>query len=170
MNTACVGHVAAVWLLSTWGKNSDSMPVPAVSPKKWKRTTIIAHFAMAVPISVVRDFSFQDRVKSILDDRDDGFISAAREYEKDDSDYVHGDFGEPHEKQLRLEGRDSDHRPRVDENAVKLLDQAVRQEKENLPVEKMDFDSKLGVLLDAAERYYSSINCEAVVLPVTTVD
>jgi len=146
------------------------MPVPAVSPENWKRTTIITHFVMTTPISVVRDFSFQDRVNSIVEYPDDTFTSSARDNEKDDTDYVHTDFGEPYQMKLRLEDRDSDHRPRVDDHVVKLLDRAVRQENENIPVVKMDFDNKLGVLLDAAERYFSSIQCEAIVTSAATVD
>jgi len=146
------------------------MPVPAVSPENWKRTTIITHFVMTTPISVVRDFSFEDRVMAIVEHSEGEYNNTARENESDDSEYCHADFDAPYEKKLRLGDRDSDHRPRVSEHTVKMLEQTVRQENENIPVVKMDFDNKLGVLLDAAERYFSTLQCEAIVTSAATVD
>jgi len=36
----------------------------------------------------------------------------------------------------------------------------VRKEKPSVPAERLDFDDNLGILLDAAERYYSTLQCQ----------
>ena len=139
------------------------MPVPAVSPKNWQRATIICHFVTATPVDVVSELAFQDRVLTILN-QDKNFTEMAKRNEKNgDKDYTHTDFrgtpGSPHVKQLEVV-REKPHRPHVDDSVIDKLQTKVMVEKPSVPAEKLDFDDNLRILLDAAERYYKTVQCE----------
>ena len=141
------------------------MPVPAVSPKNWERTTIICHFIMATPVSVVSELSFQDRLDTILN-HGKNFTQKAKQNEQEATrtDYkTHSDFQatrrSPYRKQIVVR-REKPHRPRVDDSIVARLHGTVRKEKPSVPAERLDFDDNLGILLDAAERYYSTLQCQ----------
>ena len=141
------------------------MPVPAVSPKNWERTTIICHFIMATPVSVVSELSFQDRLDTILN-HGKNFTQKAKQNEQEatQTDYkTHSDFQatrrSPYRKQIVVR-REKPHRPRVGESVVDRLHATVRKEKPSVPAERLDFDDNLGILLDAAERYYSTLQCQ----------
>ena len=140
------------------------MPVPAVSPVNWQRTTIVAHLVMATPIDVVETFSFQDQLDSIIDYGEGEYADNARKNEREDAEYAHADFETPYQKKIVV-SRDRDHRPHVDKHVAKKLERAVRQENEAVPAEKLDFDNQLRTVLDAAERYYNTLQCEVVVVP-----
>ena len=141
------------------------MPVPAVSPKNWERTTIICHFIMATPVSVVSELSFQDRLDTILN-HNKNFTQKAKQNEQEATrtDYkTHSDFRGrpecPYRKPITV-SREKPHRPRVGESVVDRLHATVREEKPSVPAERLDFDDNLGILLDAAERYYSTLQCQ----------
>jgi hypothetical protein len=146
------------------------MPVPAVSPHNWKRTTVICHFVMGTPINIVSELSFQDRLEAILN-ADKSFRDRASENEEKnssrDTQYkTHSDFqatpSNPYKKRITV-SREKPHRPSVDDGFIAQLHGAVKDERPSVPVEKLDFDDNLGILLDAAERYYSSVQCEITV-------
>ena len=141
------------------------MPAPAVSPTNWQRTTIIAHFVAATPVEIVAGLSFQDRLLTILN-HDKNFVSRAKENEQENtaSDYkthsdFHGQWNRPYVKRFVVE-RDTPHRPSVDSDVIDNLRMKARTERPNMPVEKLDFDDTLGIVLDAAERYYRTLQCE----------
>jgi len=56
--------------------------------------------------------------------------------------------------------REKPHRPRVDDSVISRLQTKVKQEKPSVPAERLDFDDNLGILLDAAERYYRTLQCQ----------
>ena len=141
------------------------MPAPAVSPTNWQRTTIIAHFVTATPIEIVAGLSFQDRLLTILN-HDKNFVSRAKENEQGNtaSDYkthsdFHGQWSRPYVRRFAVE-RDTPHRPSVDSDVIDKLRAKARTERPGMPVEKLDFDDTLGIVLDAAERYYRTLQCE----------
>ena len=141
------------------------MPAPAVSPTNWQRTTIIAHFVTATPVEIVEGLSFQDRLLTILN-HDKNFVSRAKENEQENtaSDYkthsdFHGQWSKPYVIPFTVE-RDTPHRPSVDSDVIDKLRAKARTERSNMPVEKLDFDDTLGIVLDAAERYYKTLQCE----------
>jgi hypothetical protein len=144
------------------------MPVPAVSPENWQRTTIICSLEMGTPVQMADELSFQDRLE-ILVDQEDSYLDEARSNEEDirNSSKVltHSDFqstpDDPHQAQLTIT-QSKPHRPDVDVPVVKMLETAVKREKDSVPAEKFDFNTNLGILLDAAERYYETLNCEIV--------
>jgi len=145
------------------------MPVPAVSPRNWQRTMVICHFVMGTPISVVSELSFQDRLETILN-YEKNFSERARENEQQnggrDSQYkTHADFQatqrNPYKKRITVT-REKPHRPNIDDTVIDRLHAAVKDEKSSVPVEKLDFDDNLGIFLDAAERYYNSLQCKIV--------
>ena len=140
------------------------MPVPAVSPNNWQRTTVICHFIMATPVSVVSELSFQDRLETILN-HGKNFTKKAKENEKEENqrDYkTHSDFQatptRPYRKSITV-SREKPHRPRVDALVVERLHEAVEKEKPSVPAQRLDFDDNLGILLDTAERYYNTLQC-----------
>lgn len=114
------------------------------------------------------ELSFQDWLE-IVADQDGSFLDEARSIEKEvrnSSKYrSHGDFqstpDDPHRVRL-ITTQSKPHRPDIDTATARQLDVAVKREKESLPAKKFDFDTKLGILLDAAERYYEALNCEIV--------
>ena len=141
------------------------MPAPAVSPTNWQRTTIIAHFVAATPVEIVAGLSFQDRLLAILN-HDKNFVSRAKENEQENtaSDYkthsdFHGQWNRPYVKRFVVE-RDTPHRPSVDSDVIDKLRMKARTERPGMPVEKLDFDDTLGIVLDAAQRYYKTLQCE----------
>ena len=141
------------------------MPAPAVSPTNWQRTTIIAHFVAATPVKIVAGLSFQDRLLTILN-HDKNFVSRAKENEQENtaSDYkthsdFHGQWNRPYVKRFVVE-RDTPHRPSVDSDVIDKLRMKARTERPGMPVEKLDFDDTLGIVLDAAQRYYKTLQCE----------
>jgi len=144
------------------------MPVPAVSPRNWKRTKIICHFIMGTPMNTVQQLSFQNQLETILEETDGSVLDNARENQKtnnDDTDsYVtNPDFGgtpnNPYVATANIGDRDRDHRPRVDDGTVKELQRTVSKEKPEVPAEKFDFDTNLGILLDVREEYFQSVHC-----------
>ena len=141
------------------------MPVPAVSPRNWKRTTVIAHFVTASPVKVISELSFQDQLLPILN-HDKDFVSRAKEIEQENSalDFkTHSDFeggwNRPYVMGFTVGDRDA-HRPSVDNEVIDRLNAKAKTERPRTPVEKLDFDDTLGIVLDAAERYYNSLQCE----------
>jgi hypothetical protein len=148
------------------------MPVPAVSPYNWERTRIIAHFAMAVPMSMVNTLSFEDKLKEILDNSDGDLIEDTienDEYNGENEYHYHGgliDDGEntPYVVTADTRDRDDPHRPRVSDFVVGQLKTAVKREKSSVPTGKFDFDDNLGVVLDIYEDYYETLQCEMRVL------
>jgi hypothetical protein len=147
------------------------MPVPAVSPRNWKRTEIVCHFVMGPPMSLTNELSFQSKLETILDSMDGGTIEETRENQEHNNDdrkgtYYSGAFEDeiepdsPYVVHADTRDRDDDHRPRVEENVVEDLEKTLTDEKPSVPAEKLDFDSKLGVLLDVKENYYETLQCE----------
>lgn len=144
------------------------MPVPAVSPENWQRTKIICSFEMGTPVEMADELSFQDWLE-ILVDQEDSYLEEARSIEKeirDSSKYrTHSDFqgtpDDPHQAQLTIT-QSKPHRPDIDTPIARQLEVAVKRERESVPAEKFDFDTNLGIVLDAAERYYEALNCEIV--------
>jgi hypothetical protein len=141
------------------------MPAPAVSPTNWQRTAIIAHFVTATSVEIVEGLSFQDRLLTILN-HDKNFVSRAKENEREStaSDYTthsdfHGQWNKPYLKRFAVE-RDTPHRPSVDTDVIDKLRTKARTERPGMPVEKLDFDDNLGIVLDAAQRYYKTLQCE----------
>lgn len=147
------------------------MPVPAVSPRNWERTEIVCHFVMGPPKSLTNELSFQAKLETILDSMDGETLVDARENEETNNDgdgyMVHSDFADKIEADSAYvvsadaRDRDDDHRPRVDESVVEALEKTLTDEKPSVPAEKLDFDSKLGLLLDVKERYYETVQCKA---------
>ena len=141
------------------------MPVPAVSPKNWERTTIICHFVTATSVEIVEELSFEDRVASILD-RERNFTSKAvsNEQEENHRDYkTHSNFQATPRRPYRREfsvAREKPHRPRISDETLTRLREKVKEEKPSVPAERLDFDDNLGIVLDAAERYYKTLQCE----------
>jgi len=151
------------------------MPVPAVSPYNWERTKLICHFVMGPPMSLVHELSFQQKLETILETMGGDTLELAKENEERNNDHsdayrVHSDFGDkidyddPYVAAGDARDRQDDHRPRVDEKIVEELQQTLMDEKPSVPAEKLDFDSKLGVLLDIEERYFESKQCKTSVL------
>ena len=138
------------------------MPVPVVSPKNWERTAIISHFATGTSLDVVRDLSFEDQLGTILENGPD-FVESANENETDDATHIHSDFRRKPNNPLVREyavTREKPHRPEVSQSTIDELEQRVMTEKPGVPARKLDFEAKLGVLLDVAERYYSTLHCQ----------
>ena len=144
------------------------MPVPAVSPRNWKRTQIICHFVMGTPMNTVQELSFQDQLETILNSTSGSTLDEARENRKVNNDETNtyktnpdfeGRPTNPYVATADTGDRDRYHRPRVDESTVKELQRTVSKEKPSVPAEKFDFDTNLGVLLDVNEEYYQSLHC-----------
>ena len=144
------------------------MPVPAVSPENWQRTTIICSFAMGTSLEMATGLSFQDQLLTIIE-RGSSYREEAREIEQENRDSreysYHTDFDaspdDPHQIRLRVTQVEP-HRPSVDNETVQELQKAVGREKSTVPTEKFDFDTNLGIVLDQAERYYNALQCEIV--------
>lgn len=142
------------------------MPVPVVSPRNWKRTKIICHFRMGTDIALVDELSFEDQLTTVLD-FDGAYTEEAHRVEEKNENRMgvqtHTDFqgspDDPYTVRLGLP-RSNPHRPEVGIETIKQLRSAVKSEKPAVPVEKLDFDDNLGILLDAAERYYAALQCE----------
>lgn len=117
---------------------------------------------------MANELSFQDRLE-IVADQEDSYLEEARSIEEEirnSSEYrTHSDFqgtpDDPYQAQLTIT-QSKPHRPDVDVPVAKMLETAVKREKESVPAEKFDFNTNLGILLDAAERYYEALNCEIV--------
>jgi len=145
------------------------MPVPAVSPHNWKRTKVTAHLCMGIPMSTVDALSFEDRLTQILDSTGN-IVEETKEYRdyNTDSKYrYHDEFitsGEdvPYTVTVELD-RDDAHRPRVEEDTIDELKTSIKCEKSKIPVDKLDFDDNLGVLLDIFEDYYETLQCRILV-------
>jgi hypothetical protein len=148
------------------------MPVPAVSPRNWERTKIMCHFVMGPPMSLTNELSFQAKLETILDDMDGETVENTRENKEHNNEdrkgvYYNGAFEDkiepdsPYVVSADIRHRDDDHRPRVDESVVEALEKTLTDEKPSVPAEKLDFDSKLGVLLDVKENYYETLQCKA---------
>ena len=148
------------------------MPVPAVSPYNWERTRIICHFVMGTSMRTVDGLSFQDKLETILDSMNGDMLESASDNvqtnnDTDNSYVVHPDFedkiqpGEPYVVAADAEDRDEPHRPRVMTSVIVELEEVIKEEKPTVPAETLDFDDKLSVLLDIAERYYESVHCKA---------
>ena len=131
----------------------------------------MCHFVMGPPMSLTNELSFQSKLETILDEMDGETVENTREnkeYNKEDrkGSYYHGAFEDeiepdsPYVVHADARDRDDDHRPRVDESVVEALEETLMDEKPSVPAEKLDFDSKLGVLLDMQEEYYETLQCE----------
>lgn len=126
---------------------------------------------MGPPKSLTNELSFQAKLETILDSMDGETLVDARENEETNNDgdgyMVHSDFADKIEADSAYvvsadaRDRDDDHRPRVDESVVEALEKTLTDEKPSVPAEKLDFDSKLGLLLDVKERYYETVQCKA---------
>jgi hypothetical protein len=142
------------------------MPVPAVSPENWQRTTIICSFVMGTSLEMATGLSFQDQLATIIENKD-SYRERAMEIEEDNKDsreyHYHADFDaspdNPHQIRLSITQVEP-HRPNVDSKTVQELQEAVKDEKPTVPTEKFDFDTNLGIVLDQAERYYNALQCE----------
>lgn len=131
----------------------------------------MCHFVMGPPKSLTNELSFQAKLETILDSMDGETLVDARENEETNNDgdgyMVHSDFADKIEADSAYvvsadaRDRDDDHRPRVDESVVEALEKTLTDEKPSVPAEKLDFDSKLGLLLDVKERYYETVQCKA---------
>ena len=131
----------------------------------------MCHFVMGPPMSLTNELSFQSKLETILDSMDGGTLDDARDNEEKNNDgggyMVHSDFADkieadsPYVVSADTRDRDDDHRPRVEENVVEELEKTLTDEKPSVPAEKLDFDSKLGLLLDVKERYYETVQCKA---------
>ena len=139
------------------------MPVPAISAKNWNRTPIIAHFVGATDLSVIDELSFADQVEMVVG-FDESFTDDAIEMEGDDGDYVLPTFSatadNPYVVTYSTEG-EGEHRARVPDDVVGAVNAQARLERPQMPIEKLDFDDTLGIVLDAAERYYKACNLVA---------
>ena len=141
------------------------MPVPAVSPKNWERTTIICHFVTATSVEIVEELSFEDRLDTILN-HGKNFTQKAKQNEQEATrtDYkTHSDFQATRRSPYRREfsvAREKPHRPRISDETLTRLREKVKEEKPSVPAERLDFDDNLGIVLDAAERYYKTLQCE----------
>lgn len=123
---------------------------------------------MGTPMTVVDELSFNDQLATILD-AEDSYTEKARENEADNKQgsgfATHTDFqGTPEDPYTAFVNVDESnpHRPEVSTTTERRLRRAVKAEKGAIPVEKLDFGDNLGILLDAAERYYESLQCEVV--------
>ena len=145
------------------------MTIPVVSPTNWERTRGICHFAMGTPLDAVDELAFRHQVEVIIDDAD-GYVEAAEENEEVNNDSsttyrTHSEFdGSPDEpyRYIAITDRETDHRPYVSEESVDALKETVKDERPSVPAERFDFDRNLSILLDAAERYYNSLQCEII--------
>lgn len=121
---------------------------------------------MGTPLSIVYDLSFEDQLLTIIEG-DESYrerASEIRQEKKGRTDYkTHTEFqgtpDDPYQVSLRVTQTDP-HRPEVSPAAVTQLQQKVTVEKPAVPAEKLDFDSNLGIVLDAAEQYYETLQCE----------
>jgi hypothetical protein len=142
------------------------MPVPAVSPRNWQRTAIICSFRMGTGPRMAGELSFQDQLLTVLEN-EESYREQAIEIEGENRTSskftTHTDFDatpdNPHRVSLRIT-RTEPHRPDIDGAVVAQLHKAVKDEKPSVPAEKFDFDTNLGIVLDAAERYYNALQCE----------
>jgi hypothetical protein len=122
---------------------------------------------MGTSLSMTDELSFQDQLLTILD-VEDTYTEKAREVEKENNGpstgiTTHTDFqGTPDDPyQVRLHITQTEpHRPQLKGITVERLNQAVTDEKPAVPVDKLSFDNRLSIILDAAERYYEALYCE----------
>jgi len=122
---------------------------------------------MGTPIDAVDELAFRHQLEVIIDDAD-GYREAADENEEVNNDSsttycTHPDFEAIPDDPYRYVGvtdRESDHRPYVSEELVESLEETVKDERPSVPAERFDFDRNLSILLDEAERYYESLQCE----------
>jgi hypothetical protein len=143
------------------------MPVPAVSPHNWKRTKIIAHFHMAVPMSMINSLSFEDRLTQILNETEGDIVEKTEDNKKANNNgsyCYHTDFTSPNDNPPYVVNAELDrnepHRPRVKDYKIGKLKTSIKREKSNIPVDKFDFDDNLSVLLDMHEDFFKTLHCK----------
>lgn len=145
------------------------MVVPAVSPRNWERTRGVCHFVMGVPIEVVDDLAFRDQLEVVIDHSGEFLEQASENREENNGSSttysVHASFDATKDDPYRfvaVPDQQEDHRPEVPKHIVTGLEDAVKSERPAVPASKFDFDRNLGILLDAAEEYYETLQCEIV--------
>ena len=147
------------------------MPSPEISPRDWERTTIVCHFVMGKDLATVRNLSFQEQVSTIAAYPTDTYTQAAIRVEERSADgtsrYLsHSSFActpdDPYQQQIQLTDRDKPYYPHIDDSIFETVYHAVMNENPEIPPSKFDFENNLSTLLDAAERYFNSINCEII--------
>jgi len=147
------------------------MPSPEISPQNWERTTIVCHFVMGKDLATARELSFQERVSTIAAYPTESYTQAAMRAEERSDDgtsgYLsHASFDctpdEPYQQRIQLTNRDKPYYPHVDDNLFETVYHAVLNENPETPLSKFNFENNLNTLLDAAERYFSSLHCEII--------
>ena len=138
------------------------MAVPAISAKNWNRTPIIAHFVGATDLSVIDELSFADQVEMVVS-FDESFSDEAIEMEDDGKDYYFPTFsrGPDNPYVVSYSAQEGEHRAQVPDDVVDATNAQARLERPQMPIQKLDFDDTLGIVLDAAERYYKACNLVA---------
>lgn len=103
------------------------------------------------------DLSFADRMEMIIETEPG---EGLEEIDNDGDGWYHNGWGRGGVKiRIAPADRDRPHRPEVGDDALDALDEWVGRNHPNVPVESIDFDEKLTLLLDTAEEYYEALDC-----------
>jgi hypothetical protein len=104
------------------------------------------------------ELSFEDRMMMLLEAEPE-----ERMRDRDpDVDYHHDSWGPDGENIAAAVGRGPTHRPEVSDDGLEALDDWVEKEYPHIPVESVDFEDKLGLLLDSMQEYLKGLNCQIV--------
>lgn len=131
------------------------MKAPAVSHRKWERTRALAQIQMGTLDIRADELAFEDRMMMLIEP---DFRGQLREIEEEDKDIYHNEWG-PDGVDMTISLGDRVHRPEVSDDAIGALDEWVKKEHPHIPAEKVDFDDKLGLVLDSAQEYFRKLNC-----------
>ncbi|MUV91141.1 hypothetical protein GJ629_15635 [Halapricum sp. CBA1109] len=132
------------------------MAVPSVSHRNWCRLQGITQFVIGTTSVHPGELSFADQLRACVD-----YADGVRHNLRNDDlgGYTHAELRTPYTFENDSTGRDRPHRPEVPEELMDDLVEALNNEYPELPVEDMDFNKQMDLLLDPLAKYYRKLDC-----------
>jgi hypothetical protein len=104
--------------------------------------------------------SFEDKVEMLIEAEP---AAGVKRMEEEQGQWNHTEWPDGVTVAIYPYERERHHRPEVSDEVLDELDEWVQMVYPNIPVDSVDFEDKLGLLIDSAEEYYGILDCTLVV-------
>lgn len=135
------------------------MKCPAVSHELWERTRGLAQIRMGTFDIDSGQLSYARKVDMLIELRPAAFLE---EVEGEEEKYDHPEWTDGVQVPIYPDERDRRHRPEIPDGTLDDLDEWVEEQYPELPVDALDFEEKMQLLVDTAQEWYAALDCHLI--------